>query len=824
MWITLPLAAMTTVGLGARGRPWHGIVAGTFGIYLAGATWSLMANGTGGFMETVTSDAWWLPAGILGAGALVTGVPAIRRSLFGRAAWRHSRTHAQQQQPEASTPDWQRVFLDKGLVDPSAAWNAAAATLIDESALVRRARTRGRITSMEHRVSGVLGQAIQTMDHALMGLPSSAISSSEGMAADTWAKLLSLGPEAESGAHSVGQSGSESGAGLSVTDRAELVLRAASHSMDAALALGWRWFSGIEPIIEHLGTDQQRSELLPHLADAAKTLAAGWSGAESSPSSAIVVQETRDGEDVFGLRVTCEITGVVGASAATTVALMVSTTDPHGLLASGPGASGPTCVLVSLQNERSVLDGAGLAEQLAAQLAGHASTGTVSLQEVFVPLDDVVGGAEGIGAVGHMLARRIAGAAAVRDAALLAGQAQRQAAIRGSAAILGNVMSAETIEAWAHADLGASTLSLTALAKAAALVLEERIMTLSEARAFRTAAERLALDLQDSPATAASNGTPHELGADPSKAQAANEPSPQRAWLADSPAGWEASWQHHALQAVLSESPRDFDMARARGLRESVSTGLRSWLQSMVERVPGVAARRTMGLGTAFARLARAHALVRTLAARKEHKGGASSVLNTHLRHAEERWTVCLSMTLLDRLGGHQPNEQPFFEFAVLSELSCIFTDLTAAVGQIRGPLPRLACRAALRAASPVRQGPPPHLAETVAASFAATPEMLHRLTAESFRGRVENGGTAPILEASRLAASSRVPIASIQRAQALGQLPDDEFSSVLDLAVTRRIASAADVARIRSCMAVASAFLSNDVEDSPDQAERLSA
>ena len=82
MWITLPLAVLTTVVLAARGRPWHGLVAGTLGFYLFDAAWSLLASGTGGFMKTVSSTGWWAPTLSLGVATLVTGVPSLRRRLL----------------------------------------------------------------------------------------------------------------------------------------------------------------------------------------------------------------------------------------------------------------------------------------------------------------------------------------------------------------------------------------------------------------------------------------------------------------------------------------------------------------------------------------------------------------------------------------------------------------------------------------------------------------------------------------------------------------------------------------------------------------------
>ncbi|QDV09033.1 acyl-CoA dehydrogenase [Planctomycetes bacterium Poly30] len=817
MWITLSLAGLTTVVLAARGRPWHGLVAATLGFYLGDAAWSLLADGTGGFMRTVSSPTWWQPSLALGTITVLTGVPSLRRRLFGRRTWADQCLL----EPEVvtrslvSAPGWQTTLLDASLSGRTDAWGSATDLLVSPGSVNRLIHQHGHFSAIDRHVPGPLGQAIASLDAALDSVAATHTSEAPKLSPDAWAALLQLGqPIAEADGDPQG---------LTLADRADLVLRAASHSIDAALGLAWRWFSGLDELVAALGTDDQKVTLgSPGTRHDATTggelLAAAWTGRGMERATARVVREDHGSGEVLGLRISCRIEDVVGVGAATRIALLVPTEDPDGLIA-GPDEEaserllGRTCVLLRAEGGLSVLDGARPADRLASQPL----RGSLELVDTFVGLEEVLGGEAGIGSADEPADRLVGGLHAVGAAALLAGQAQRQAAIEGSSAILKNVMNGETIEAWRHADLGSLTLRATALPKAAALILDERAMSPSEAIAIHSGALRLAAELEHA------LGCPGDASVDAPLVPSRWATLPPFPFACGHPAssGWAPGWYRSSLEAVQEASFAAFDRARARSLRElwvSVTLGA---CQLASDALPGGSSAAKSDPNARFVRLGRAYSVLKTSALRRGTRTSGASPVEVHLAHVEEHLTVCAALAVADRLMGCQPVERDLFEFAARTEFADAATDLAAARGSLTGTLARLAAGIALRASHVACEGPSAELAESVAASMAATPEILRRLTAESYPGDASNGGTAPIRQASRLAAASRVPIACIQRAQSLGQLPHDDFQSVLDLAVARRIVSAADVAKIRGCMAVASEFVSRSTAPSTDAALR---
>ncbi len=809
MWITLPLAAVTAFVLATRGRPWLGAVAATLGFYLVQAAWALLAEGTGGFADTVSSPGWWQPAAVFGLAALGTGVPAVRRRLLGRGAWKRALVEHSQVSP---SPIWQTKLIDMGIMGHIDCVESAMEDLIPGERPFGNDLRRHVASSQEHRVSGPLGQARAALDSCLDALPAS------GEATQTWSQgvwkgLLAVDPQTDT--YSQPESGtdhkSEANA-LSVSDRSELVVRAASHSTEAGLALSWCWFSGLRDVIEELGTEGQKEAWIPHLSANGQALAAGWSGTAQEPGIGVVTHEQRGKDKVLGLRISYDINAVVGAGAASALVLMVEVTDPDGLLASSEAVPegftptvGTTCVIVRPSNGLSLLEGASVTERL----ASHPLAGSVRGEERFIGPDDILGGLSGIGSAGTIAKTSVASWEAVRTTSVLAGVGQRFASERGSDAILRNVMNGETIEAWGHAELGASALRLNGLAKVAARIVQSRPLQPSESYALATAARRCAAGLQpeagpgeqaqDRPAT----GLERLLEALPAP------PTPETHLR-----GWLPSWYIAGADAAASNSAPSYDRARSKSLRELVTaaaTAVSSQLSGLRADRSGEA--HGDHLEAACAAITKAYATVRCCALRD---GTASEVVSQHLAFAEERITSCAFLALADRAQGSQPVEQGLFRFAALSELAGAYTELAAAIGGLPGRFHRSVSQWVLRDAKVTSYGPAPAHAEAVAAAFVANPDVLRRLTNEAYHGHAENGGSGPLRQASRLAAASRVPIAAVQRAQALGQLPGDEFHGVLDLAVERRIVSVPDVAKIRACMAVASEFLSgSDVTNS---------
>ena len=797
------------------------------------AGWALAAHGTRGFSLTVGKTSWWAPTLALSTVALLTGVPALRRTLFGRRSWKRAKSQAESapQRPRtetraAASPTWTQELVKGATSAYPAAWDSATKEIVARHKERTGAELLSDQSSLERRNSGPLAVTRDALDQCLTSIP--AVQPGTGMneaplSAKQWRQLLSL--EAQANA-----SGS---AALTLTDRAELVARAASHSMAAGHALSWHWLSGLDEAIETLGTAEQKNALLPLLSHGHEIVAAGWTGQSRSPSKAVVVVEDHGGQQVMGLRVTCDLVDIVGADAATVIAIMVPTFDPNGHLQPNLQAeesAGMTCLLVRPSNSVSALKGAAMDERL----ASHSLTGMLHSSEAFVPLDHVLGGAEGVGAADDLAERCAVTWEAVRITSLCSGLAQRAAAREASMAVIRNVMCAETIEAWEHASLGALTSRLNALERVAALIAEERSITPCESRALRSAAKRGGMELiqrafdwnEDAPPKSAEEAFVRNL---PDPTDTAFEAALKGSWSRD-PA-WMPSWSQAAEAAVGADSPAGFDLARSEGWRVLLHAAARATLKTL----PGLGIFRRMRpsgelpeaevqLRQGRADLLRAYAAVRTAAFLMPPQSTSLGAIHGKLEQAEEQLTIMAFLELAHRVEGSQPIEAGILRLNELTHLAEAYAAVSSATNALQGPVVKAACRATLRPAHSIASGPAPDLAESVAASLVADPELLRRLLVQSYAGHSENFGTAPLRHAALMASASRVPIAAVQRAQSVGQLPSDEFSTVLEVAVERRIISSVDCQKIRACMAVSQEVLSGSSPSPAQQAARHTA
>lgn len=855
MWIKLPSAAIVALLSAARGLPWHGAVAGTLGVYVLSAAWALVAHGTRGFFWVVGERSWWIPAATFAAAALVTGVPGIRRRLFGARAW----AKAQRQSAAATEPlledlqdggSWIQPLVDNATTASPEVWDHATSQIIASS----RARTGAELlsdqSSLERRNTGALGQAIAELDACLATVPAVQPGTAKNeapLSPKQWRQLLSL--DAERG------SDEEGNEALTLQDRAELVTRAASHSLAAGQVLSWRWLAGLEETIESIGTPKQKKTLLPLFSEGHEIVAAGWTGRPRTTARAVVVREMRGKKEVTGLRVTCDLEAVVGADAATVIAITVPTFDPDGLInrpSGDEGGLGMTCLLVRPSSGLALLGGAALDERL----ASHSLTGLLHAKEAFVPMDHVLGGLSGVGAADDVARRCKDTWETVRATSLLAGIGQRIAATKGSLALIRNVMCAETIEAWSHASLGATAFELNAFGTVAALIASERSLAPSEARALQSAAGRGAREL-------AGRNTEPENSTLPQSVEEAfidNLPRPSEAAFEAALTGargaqsaWTPSWYRQGVAAVESDSHADFDLARSEGWRRLFHAAAGSVIQSLpgLSRIggkpdPSGRSHEQQQIDGARAALVRAYSATRTAAllvqeeqapakmateveaevpigepaekpaeepakesAAEQTRTSPISAVNAHLQLAEERLATIAFLELAHQTEGSQPIERGMLHLSLLTELAEAHDAVSSAVEALPSGISKAACRRTLKRAKSAAGGIDAALAESVAAALVANPEVLRRLLLRSYAGHAENFGTAPLRKAALMASASRVPIAAVQRAQSVGQLPPDEFSTVLDLAVERRIISSVDTAKIRACMAISQEVLS---------------
>ncbi len=839
MWIKLPSAALVALVTAARGFPWHGAVAGTLGFYVLSAAWALVAHGTRGFLWVVGEKTWWAPAAAFAIATVLTGVPGIRRRLFGARAWSKARASSQGR-PAVPNGDsaqdgavsWAQTLADGATSANPKVWNNATSEVITGHKERTGAELLSDRSSLERRNTGALGLAIAELDACLSTIPAVQPGTARNeapLSSKQWRQLLSLNAQ--------GSSKGSNPQALTLPEKAELVTRAASHSLAAGHVLAWRWLSGLDEAIETLGTPKQKKTLLPILARNHEIVAAGWTGHSRAPEGAVVVREMRGKDEVLGLRVTCALEGIVGADAATVIAIMVDTSDPNGLL-KRPQTSGDelgkTCVLVRPSGGLTLLKGAAMDERL----ASHSLSGLLHSNEAFVPMDHVLGGIEGVGAADALAERCLDTWETVRLTSLLAGIGQRTMATEGSLTLIRNVMCAETIEAWSHASLGAAAFELNALGSAAALIAEERSIGRDEARALQSTAMRGAHELICRGASQEENAPPRSpeeafvMGL-PHPAAAASEASWESS--CDPCSSWNPTWHQNAVAAVDSDSPAAFDLARSEAWRRLFHAGAGAIVQNLPglsrlrgKRDPKQRSELEQHLDESRAALVRACSAARTAALLQLPSAESSSrsmgVVFGKLKVAEEHLANMTFVELAHRTEGSQPIESGLVLLNNLTELREAHAAVSSAIQALPGRVAKALCRATLRAARGAAQGPNAELAESVAASLVANPEVLRRLLVRSYAGHAENFGTAPLRQAALMASASRVPIAAVQRAQNVGQLPPDEFSTVLDLAVQRRIISSVDTAKIRACMAISQEVLSGPLPQIAQEPARHTA
>lgn len=193
------------------------------------------------------------------------------------------------------------------------------------------------------------------------------------------------------------------GYGFSALAHSEVVMKIGSRSNTAAVTVMVPNSLGPAELLLHYGTDAQKDYYLPRLAKGlevpcfALTGPDAGSDAGSIPDTGIVCRETFDGKpDVLGLRVTWEKRYITLGPVATLLGLAFRARDPQRLLG-GEEDLGITLALiptstpgVSIGRRHFPLDGAF-------------QNGPNSGENVFIPMDWIIGGQERIGQGWRML-------------------------------------------------------------------------------------------------------------------------------------------------------------------------------------------------------------------------------------------------------------------------------------------------------------------------------------------------------------------------------------------------------------------------------------
>lgn len=194
----------------------------------------------------------------------------------------------------------------------------------------------------------------------------------------------------------------QGGKGFSHTAHSEIVMKISTRSVSAAVTVMVPNSLGPGELLMEYGTDEQKQHYLPRLAGGeeipcfALTSPVAGSDAGAIPDKGIVCRGQWNGEEVLGLKVTWNKRYITLAPVATLIGLAIKVYDPDKLLGDTDDI-GVTCVMVPRETEGV---NAG---------ARHLPMNTVFMNgptwgnDVFIPMEQVIGGQEMLGKGWKML-------------------------------------------------------------------------------------------------------------------------------------------------------------------------------------------------------------------------------------------------------------------------------------------------------------------------------------------------------------------------------------------------------------------------------------
>ncbi|AMQ89252.1 acyl-CoA dehydrogenase [Marinobacter sp. LQ44] len=194
----------------------------------------------------------------------------------------------------------------------------------------------------------------------------------------------------------------DGGLGFSNTAHSEIVMKISTRSVSAAVTVMVPNSLGPGELLMHYGTDDQKHHYLPRLAKGkeipcfALTSPVAGSDAGAIPDKGIVCKGEWNGKEVLGLKVTWNKRYITLAPVATLIGLAIKVYDPEHLIGDQDDI-GVTCVMVPRETEGV---NAG---------ARHLPMNTVFMNgptwgtEVFIPMEQVIGGQDMLGKGWKML-------------------------------------------------------------------------------------------------------------------------------------------------------------------------------------------------------------------------------------------------------------------------------------------------------------------------------------------------------------------------------------------------------------------------------------
>jgi len=220
------------------------------------------------------------------------------------------------------------------------------------------------------------------------------------------------------------------GLGFSTQAHSAVIMKLASRSLSTAITVAVPNSLGPAELLLHYGTEEQKDHYLPRLARGeeipcfALTSPTAGSDAGGMSDCGVVCRGSWLGEEVLGLRLNWDKRYITLAPVATVLGLAFKARDPDGLLGSRKEL-GITCALVPTDTPGVEIGDRHL------PLGSAFLNGPTRGKDVFIPLDQVIGGPERIGQGWRMLTQCLAagraislpamGAAGGKMAALMSG-------------------------------------------------------------------------------------------------------------------------------------------------------------------------------------------------------------------------------------------------------------------------------------------------------------------------------------------------------------------------------------------------------------------
>ena len=345
---------------------------------------------------------------VLTALALLCGVPAIRRTLITRNVMPiFAKVLPRLGETERIALEAGTVWFDADLFSGRPDWNKLLAFQPQKLTADEQAFLDGPVAELCARLD-------DWQINQLRDLPAS-----------VWAFLKSNGffgmiiPK-EYGGH-----------GFSAIAHSRVVTRISSRSVAAAVTVMVPNSLGPGELLLHYGTEEQRKYYLPRLAKGDEVTCFGLTGPEAgsdaaaTQSTGVVEKRVIDGQEVIGLRLNWKKRYITLAPVASLIGLAFRIKDPDHLLGDVEDL-GISCALISAD-----LPGVEIGMRHD-PMGVPFMNGPIVGNDVFAPLDCIIGGKAGIGQGWRMLMECLAAGRSISLPALSVGAAQMMTRISGA--------------------------------------------------------------------------------------------------------------------------------------------------------------------------------------------------------------------------------------------------------------------------------------------------------------------------------------------------------------------------------------------------------